>query len=313
MKLYGALVDQQLQARALATKASKHRKRLDLFSAVVALMAPWSLFVLVFGTVSFYAHYAAPLLTSLTAAVVCIACVASAAGALKAWAVGSDTRFFRLYISVALAVASFMGWVLGDINFWQFMQPSYHIDHLATYTNVDPSSQHLWSGEQVRAQGGRYQDAGKVYFTSEAVVDRSKAMSFKDGNLYCVAPIVNPNCKNDCGYDFWAVGINCCGDLAADFRCGAYNSSRARSGLRQVVETWRPFFRLAVVQAEGIHGLESRHPLFFHWVEDPVAELTSWKLMGYRAFIVTMILSFCINAMIMFPSLKAARTAENVH
>jgi len=311
VKLYGAIVDQQLEARSLAAQTCKHRRRLDCFTAMLALLVPWGLFVSVFAAVSFYMHYSAPLTTMLAAACVCLIGMSLAVTSLYAWTVGSDRRFYRLYMGMAVAVASSLGWILGDINFWQYMQPSYHIDHLATYSNVDPSSQHLWSGETVPARGGRYQDAGKIYFSHNAVLDRNKAASFKDGNLYCVAPIVNPNCIDDCGFDFWAVGINCCSDLAADFRCGDYNSTRAKSGLRQVVETWRPFFHLAVIQAEGFHGVTSRHPLFFHWVEDPVSELQSWKLSGYRVFVLVMISSFIVNAMVLAPSLKSARSSAN--
>merc|ERR1740139_745428 len=187
------------------------------------------------------------------------------------------------------------------------MQPAFHVDHLATYNNVDPSSQRMWTGEDVSVRGKRYQDAGKVYFTHDTIVDRSKSASFKEGDVFCVAPIVNPSCKKNCGYDFWAVGLNCCGLQEADFRCGAYNNTHARSGLREIVETWRPFFRMAVLQAEGTHGITSRHPVFFHWVEDPVTEQTSWKRGGYQRFIVSMVVSFFFNAGVLSYYLKAMR------
>jgi len=306
-RLYGAVVDKQLETRAAAAKLCKHRKRLNCVTVMMALLLPWVSFVVMFGIVSFYVHYAAPVTTTLAATCAWFFCAALNFSAWQTWKIGAEDRFYRLYMGIALTVATSFGWVLGDISFWQYMQPTYHIDHLATYSNVDPSSQMLWSGEQVPARGRRYQDAGKIYFSHMAVLDRSRAASFKDGNLYCVAPIINPSCNKNCGFDFWAVGINCCSDLAADFRCGDYNSTHAKSGLRQVVETWRPFFRLAVLQAEGFHGLTSRHPLFFHWVEDPVAELHSWRLSGYRDYIVAMILAFALNVLALVPVLKSAR------
>lgn len=306
-RLYGALVDKQLEARAEATRICKQRRRVNVLAALMALLLPWGLFVFVFGTVSFYIHYAAPLTTSLVMGCILILSLNAAWTGIQAWRRGLEGYFYRLYVGVAVSYAVFFGWVFGDINFWQFMQPSYSIDHLATYTNVDPSSQRLWSGEDMAVDGKRYQDAGKVYFAHNAVLDRRKAASFKDGDLYCVAPIVNPGCTKNCGYDFWAVGINCCSEFAADFRCGAYNSTRARSGLRQVVETWRPWFRLAVLQAEGTHGLTSRHPLFFHWVEEPVKELNAWKLMGYRRLIIGMVITFLLNACALGFQLRAAR------
>lgn len=305
-RLYGALADNELEARAAAAKLTNQKRRLNCVTVLTALLLPWGLFVAVFGVVSFYCHYAAPVTTMLATFCVWMASVCFTTSAWQACKAGAEDRAYHLYVGISLTVAVSLGWVMGDISFWQYMQPTYHIDHLATYTNVDPSSQMLWSGEHVPARGRRYQDAGKVYFSHDTVLDRSKATSFKDGNLYCVAPIVNPNCKSNCGYDFWAVGINCCSDVAADFRCGDFNSTRAKSGLRQVVETWRPFFRLAVLQAEGFHGVTSRHPLFFHWVEDPVAELHSWRLSGYRDYILAMITGFILNVAAVVLVLKSA-------
>lgn len=309
-RLYGALIDQQLEARAAASRLCKTRKRINCVAVMLALIVPWSLFIMVFGLVSFYLHYAAPLTTMLCAGGTIALGVSVIASGAQAWAARAEDRFYHLYMGVALTMASVLGCVFGDINFWQYMQPSYHVDHLATYTNVDPSSQHLWSGEDVPVHGKRYQDAGKVYFSHKVTLDLSRAANFKDGNLYCVAPIVNPSCNKNCGFDFWAVGLNCCSELAADFRCGDYNNTRVKSGLRQTADSWRPFFRLAVLQAEGIHKVSSRHPLFFHWVEDPVKELNSWKESGYRRFIIVMTVAFAANAAALLPSLKSARLSS---
>eukprot|EP00405_Crypthecodinium_cohnii_P020343 CAMPEP_0206475610 /NCGR_PEP_ID=MMETSP0324_2-20121206/34193_1 /ASSEMBLY_ACC=CAM_ASM_000836 /TAXON_ID=2866 /ORGANISM="Crypthecodinium cohnii, Strain Seligo" /LENGTH=324 /DNA_ID=CAMNT_0053951023 /DNA_START=32 /DNA_END=1003 /DNA_ORIENTATION=- len=295
MKLYGAITDEQLRATAMAAQAFKNRKRLDCCGAISALLVPWAAFVAVSAIGSFQLHYSAPVITLVVLTVLAVASLGAAISAIVRAATGAEKRFYGIYMPVAVGVCVLAGCLLGDINFWQFMQPSYQIDHLATYTNVDPSRQHLWSGDTRPANGGRYQDAGKIYFSQNARLDLTKAASFKDGNLYCVAPVVDPDCKKNCGYDFWAVGMNCCSDLASDFRCGDFNSTHTRSGLRQVVNTWRPFFRLAVVQAEGMHGIQARHPLFFHWVEDPVYELQSWKLSGYKNFMIAMVLCFFLN------------------
>lgn len=307
-RVYGALMDQELYARARASAICKKRRRINVVAAMLALILPWFMWVTQFSLVSFYIHYAAPVCTNLAAFCLLLIGVQVTVGACKSYQAGLENRHYQLYLGVALLFAALTGWVMGDINFWQYMQPSYHVDHLATYTNVDPSSQHMWTGEDVPVRGKRYQDAGKIYFSHNTIVDRRKSASFKDGDVYCVAPIVDLNCEKNCGYDFWAVGINCCGQEVADFKCGAYNSTRAKSGLREIVETWRPFFRLAVLQAEGTHGITSRHPLFFHWVEEPVKEQRAWQKAGFRRLMIGIVFSFFANALFLTIHLKAMRT-----
>ena len=40
-------------------------------------------------------------------------------------------------------------------------------------------------------------------------------------------------------YDFWAVGVNCCG-AAADFKCGEFSNPKAHAGLRLMSDEQRP-------------------------------------------------------------------------
>merc|ERR1719414_2271295 len=151
--------------------------------------------------------------------------------ALKNRAASPDDKFYPTYMGAALTAAVVLGWLFGDLTFWSYLHPSYEAEHLATYSNVDPSSENLWSGEAVPTRGRRFQDAGKIYFRHEAVVDVNRSASFKLHDLYCVAPIVNPKCQGSCGMDFWAVGVNCCSE-STGFRCGEYNNPKAKSGLR---------------------------------------------------------------------------------
>lgn len=303
-KLYGALVDEELRWKAEQKQICNQRKRLNCVPVFLSLLVPWGLFVAVFGIVAFYCHYAAPLSTTIFAVG---SILASAAVARSASVAAPEDKFFATYLGVGVFIAAFMGWMVGDLTFWELMQPSYHAEHLATYSNVDPSSETLWSGEAVPTRGLRYQDAGKVYFGSDVILDKSRARSFKLGDVYCVAPIVNPNCKKNCGLDFWAVGMNCCSEDAVDFRCGEWNNTNAKSGLRMLVESRRPLYRMAVLQAEALHDVSSPHPLFFYWLQDPVAEVRSWKRMGYRRFIMAMIVAFFGNAVLLVPALKRAR------
>merc|ERR1711865_1302884 len=68
-------------------------------------------------------------------------------------------------------------------------------------------------------------------------------------------------------------GQDCCAPSGGNFQCGAINSDRARSGLRMLRDDQRPFYQLAVEQWSARVGLPAKHPVFFYWVEDPVASV----------------------------------------
>merc|ERR1740138_484945 len=271
-------------------------------------MLPWLLYLTVYGSAAFYPRFALPLTTVSGIALAWIG-VTFYAWKVLGGKLTPEEEFYPKYFALSCFLAVTFGFIFGSLNFWEFMHPSFEVERLATYNNVNPSSETLWSGETVPTRGSRFQDAGAVYFDHEAVLDASKSMSFKMGDTYCVAPIINPGCGRNCGYDFWAVGVNCCSEDAADFRCGEYSNKKAKSGLRMMLEARRPLFRLAVMQAEGVHHIRSNHPLFFYWLQDPVAEVRSWQRRGYKRFLVTMFTSFIVNAVMLGLYVKGARKA----
>jgi len=299
-KLYGAI--QEIDEAAM-DKMKKQTQRINVVPILLALFVPWITLLTVFGAVSFYTHYAYPM-TNLFVPLIAVGLAFNlASGAMADRAQGLDF-FFKGYIATILVIFIPIVWLCGDYNFWTFMQPAYDIEHLATYSGVNPSSMTLRDGLTVPTSGRRYQDAGKIYFNSDTKVDINRSMSFKVGDQYCVAPIVNSKCKQNCGVDFWAVGMNCCSDSAADFRCGEVNNPRAKSGLRMVVDHQRQFYRLAVLQAEGVHHLVSTHPLFFYWMQDPVAEIKHNKNRGYKTFLYFMFSLFFGSIIAIFVAMK---------
>jgi hypothetical protein len=287
-----------------ATRLAQHHRRVNCVPLLLALLVPWLLFIVVFMLVSFYCHYAAPVTMWLCVLILLAGCFGYLISHLRS-KLGMDTRFYPLYFSVSCFAAVVFGVFFGALNFWEYMHAVYELDHLAAYNNVDPSSEKTLFGEVIPARGGRYQDAGFIYFNHKAFIDTSRSMSFKMGDLYCVAPIINPECNVSCGTDFWAVGVNCCSENAADFRCGDYNNPRAKSGIRLVHASWRPLFRLAVLQAVGAYHLEStQHPVFLNWVQDPVASVHYWQRSGYKKFVVAMFVSFFTNALALWIYLR---------
>merc|ERR1719161_1268457 len=103
-------------------------------------------------------------------------------------------------------------------------------------------------------------------------------------DMYCVAPVVNGDSQLTT-YDYWAVGVNCCSGSSSDFRCGEFNNVHARSGLRLMKDEQRPFFRLAVQQAEAAYKIKAEHPLFFHWMQDPVAAVNAYRDDGFKYYL----------------------------
>lgn len=278
--------------RLISLAQTKGRRRINCVPALGAIFLPWLLFLAVFFSVSLYARYCFPILSLLVPILALLLALQTIRGAYARWKAGGDW-FFRGYDGVAFLVAVVLGWLLGDLNFWFHLQPGYDLQHMATYTGVNPSSHTTRAGNMAPTEGKRYQDAGKVYFTGDTYLDGNRSMGFKMGDVYCVAPILSKSCDKNCGQDFWAIGVNCCSEDAADFRCNP--NPRARAGLRLTLPHQVPFFRLAVLEAEGAHQMTSIHPLFFYFVEDPNEEVRKMMHRGYANVVIAMCAFFACN------------------
>lgn len=174
--------------------------------------------------------------------------------------------------------------VFGDAIFWSNMDKYYDLRSLNTYSSVNP----------VRMKGEMVMDAGRVYFADGTRIDQGKSIGFKHGDTYCVVPIASGDEKLP-NYDFWAVGVNCCSS-PGKFRCGAdWNNFKARSALRLMDEEHRPYFRLAVQQAEAAYGITAAHPVFFHWTQDPLGDIMDHKKFGIKYFVIGTFTFFIVN------------------
>lgn len=154
-----------------------------------------------------------------------------------------------------------LAFLLGEYVWYELFQPYTLITRLQAYGMVDPA----------RTPGDRLQDAGVIDFANGMGLDRARGGCFVNGRTYCVAPILmggQLNNKTD-GYDYFAVGTDCCSCPNQDFRCGEWNNPLAQGGLRSVDETSRPFYKLAVDDWAVTFGKKPRHPLYFEWVQNP--------------------------------------------
>lgn len=180
-----------------------------------------------------------------------------------------------------------LGMGFGEMIFQTYTRTYYEVTGLNAYAGVSPG----------KSSGSQMLDAGVVTFDSGTWLDRARAASFQEGDVYCVSPILPapepPYVKDASGkvklasYDFWAVGKNCCGDQEnLDFQCGEYSNPYARSGMRAIVsEKEKALYRKAIQHAEGNFGMQATQPLYFYWMQDPNAEVTYAQDIGYKYFL----------------------------
>lgn len=259
-------------------KAKTGRHSRFNFPAICAcLFLPWLLFCLMYSVMSFSLHYKEKGICYLCVFFGMIFVIIMAKVALdsvKDQNPQNDPTWF-VFLAAACFIAWLSGVILGDLNYFYNMEPFYDATNLNNYPSVDPSKM---PGQQVM-------DAGQMTFVPGSKLDFKKSMIFHNLDAYCVAPIVNSNDKSQSNYDFWAVGMNCCSGVPGDFSCGEYNNPVALSGLREMREDRRNFFRLAVKQAEAAYNIKAKHPLFFHWMQDPTAEMNAYQDEGFKYFV----------------------------
>jgi len=269
----------------------RQRQRMNLTAVCQCLFIPWITFCLVNAVTSFSLLFSRPLLCWSIVGVFCLIALSLGAGAyvsirakLNQNESHEPTWFVFLFITMAIAVI--LGAVLGNMNFWSFMQRYYDYSDLNDYSSVNVAT----------TRGAQLMDGARVNFVPGTTLDLRKSMGFKNLESYCVAPITVTdidNTRTQLGnYDFWAVGLDCCSGDMTDFHCGEYNNPNARGGLRLLQDEERSFYRLAVQQAEAMYHIKATHPLFFYWAEDPQKEMESWKEEGYKFFFLGMVVHF---------------------
>merc|ERR1719419_223537 len=156
-------------------------------------------------------------------------------------------------------------------------------------------------------------DGGRIVFLPNSKINTRLGMSFQNSQNYCVAPITTVNSNGTFKalaiYDFWAIGINCCAGDGSNFHCGEYNDKMAHAGLRLMRDDMRPFFRLAVQQAQASHGIKANHPLFFYWMKDPLLQAHSYEAEGYKYLLLGLCAHFSLQILlVLLAALTFART-----
>jgi len=234
-------------------------------------------------------HYEQPVLMNFVitmCAVLTLVCCVYALIAIRQKRLGDPSRKSTWYIFLAgtMVIMFILGIILGTVNYWRHLESFYDIQNLSVYPAVDPD----------KSSGLQYMDAGRVMFVKDSKVQTSMSSGFKVSDTYCVAPIVSDTTKLT-SFDFWAIGINCCSATEADFKCETALDINAHGGVRLHNNEVQKYFRLAVQQAEVKFGIRANHPLFFHFVEDPIADLNVERDAGFNFFLFWALFLFFVH------------------
>jgi len=242
-----------------------------------SIILPWFIFTVVLYVRGMWLRFSFPWLSFLLAGWFLIVALVTGVMALSSAKdpKNGDPRILSLLFFLCMA-AWVVAWCLGDHIFVKFTQPFYDVNNLNSYPSVNP----------LKFEGSQLMDAGVIEFELGAKLDMTKSIGFKNDNVYCVAPITMTNAAKDTTkFDFWAVGINCCSAHTPNFQCGEYNMPNVHKGLRLMDDEERPFFRLAVKQAEATYNIEANHPVFLHWMTDPAAEVEAYQDDAFSHFV----------------------------
>lgn len=265
-----------------------HRLRMNILPMFLNVFVPWGVFVTVLGISSFWMMYThAGLGLSLIGLCFCIWLLAVLI-AVNRRKYDPEPAWFT-YFCIMFGLAIFSAWIIGSDIFQRWTLPYLALKDLKVLGHLDASKE----------LGQNVMDAGIVYFADGNKIDAMRSWHFKQGAVYCVAPII----KGEMGkgtpetgsFDFWAVGKDCCSVSSSDFRCGAYNNPLARSGIRILDDKDRQFYRLAVEQAETLYGVMATHPVFFEWSQDPLAVVNSWNAKAFTTFVICVIAAFVLS------------------
>jgi len=276
-----------------ATDAAKthqlhKRRRMNIGGICLSLFLVWLLFCVVYAARTFSIRYTQPVLSILVViagAIVVLLCLGLAIESIRRRRSSSHYEpMWYMFLFVTALLAFVLANIMGEWNYKTNMSEIYSMSHMNDYAWVDPT----------RMRGQQMMDAGSVFFLNSTIVDQRLGIGFRNDGIYCVAPITVGHTPL-VSYDFWAVGMGCCSGAPGDFKCGQYDNPNAHGGLRLMKDDQRGFYRLAVQQAEATFNIHSDHPLFFHWVADPVAEANNSLADGWSWYMIGMFGHFLLQ------------------
>lgn len=261
----------------------KPEERLPATTVLASLVIPTLIFVVVAYAQGTHFASTSPAL----ATVLFVLCLVMTVLVNMAWVIHyGKTKtirgmFWKLFLGGTTLIAFFMSTTFAAVNFKGNVVPFENLQKLSVRHGIDPV---LTSGTEVM-------DAGQFTFTRESFVNTTLGIGFRNGDVYCVAPITVGSAPSP--YSFWAVGLNCCNAGASTFQCGDVSKASAHGGIRLMLEEQRAFYKLAVEEAEAQYNLKSAVlPVFLYWVEDPEAEMESYLDNASNMFLLAILSHF---------------------
>mmetsp|Transcript_71293 Transcript_71293/g.149035 ORF Transcript_71293/g.149035 Transcript_71293/m.149035 type:complete len:357 (+) Transcript_71293:88-1158(+) len=201
--------------------------------------------------------------------------VALAAKAYITWWRHTSYMAWYLFLSVSCLAAWAVGLAMGSSNYATNMAPHYDLTSKGIAEDVVPG----------KYPTSRYLDSSRFVFQDGTRIAEELSLGYKDGDTYCVAPVVS----NSTGalkaktFDYFAVGINCCQPLPpAKFWCGKADLTdpSAHSALRWTGS--QDMFALAIQQAEAEYGYAAHDAVLLTWTKDAVGEVEGLREKGLR-------------------------------
>lgn len=268
------------------------KARMNVVPMCTALLVPFCSFALLLFTLTFTERPSQPLLPPFVVFITGVVLFAAALGTFS-------TRFSKgqllpaaerepnwwCFMLISLTLAWILGISMGSWNYSAHMRIYQDYETMSTYKSVYPET---LKGQQVM-------DAGILSFAEGTYLDLTRSMGFRHKSMYCIAPIVRGN-NTMASYDYWAVGVDCCSGVRADYHCGAFNNPHASSAIRLVDDEARAYYRLAVQQAEAMYNIRAEHPLFFHWTADASQSVLETYGKGKQYFFVGIFAYFLFQA-----------------
>lgn len=248
----------------------------DFLNVLALVLVPWMLFFIIsiLFTFAYHGSHVVVWICCLFAVLFSVALI----GAGVAGGKGDDDfdrahqsgASVQLMLGLLCFLATFLATALGYYSYHEYMFAYWSYQSNGEYTNLMPSE-----------LAAAHADAGKIIFSDFSRVDTTRAAGWKDGPVYCVAPVLDdvPVAK----VEYWAVGKDCCAQRA-DFNCDDAWNPKAKSGMVVLDSSpWKEsdhdHYMKAVGLAESTFDIISaKEPIFVRWVAEPeVVQDDFWR------------------------------------